>query len=187
MARKDLDDDRVIIERRSGSSITALLTGIAIGAGLALIFAPQSGEETRHVLRRKARRARRLAGNYSDDLKDRAYNIRERAGRLVGETRERGRDIVEGARDKIEDTIDDPRRTIRDKRRAPGRAVEEGRAAARDARPHTARRPAVAPRTTNTGAAPDGAGPPRRADSPGGRPMSRANSATEAANPTRRG
>lgn len=155
MARKELEDDRVIIERHSGSTIGALLTGIAIGAGLALIFAPQSGEETRQVLRRKARRARRLASNYSDDLKDRAYEIRERAGRLVGETRERGRDIVEGAREKIEDSIDDTRRTIRDKRRDLGRAVEEGRAAARDARHDLERRLADAQRATSDGPAPE--------------------------------
>ena len=30
MARTDFDDDRVIIERRSGSTMTALLAGIAV-------------------------------------------------------------------------------------------------------------------------------------------------------------
>jgi gas vesicle protein len=154
MSRTNLDDDRVIIERRSGSSMSALLAGIAIGAGLALLFAPQSGEETRQLMRRKARRARRLAGDYTNDLKDRAYDIRERATRVVGETRERGRDLVEGAREKIEDTLDDTRRAIRDKRRELGRAVDEGRAAARDARHDLERRLADAQRTASDGPIP---------------------------------
>lgn len=153
MSRKEYEDDRVIIERRSGSSVSALLAGIAIGAGLALLFAPQSGEETRQVLRRKARRARRLASHYTEDMKERAYDIRDTAGKLVGRTRERGRELVEDVREKVEDTIDDTRRTIREKRRDLGRAVEEGRAAARDARHDLERRLADAQRTASDGPA----------------------------------
>lgn len=153
MSRKEYEDDRVIIERRSGSSMSALLAGIAIGAGLALLFAPQSGEETRQVLRRKARRARRLASNYTEDMKERAYDIRDTAGKLVGRTRERGRELVEDVREKVEDTMDDARRTIRDKRRDLGRAVEEGRTAARDARHDLERRLADAQRTASDGPA----------------------------------
>lgn len=154
MSRKEFEDDRVIIERHSGSSMSALLAGMAIGAGLALLFAPQSGEETRQVLRRKARRARRLASNYSEDFKDRALDIRDTAGKLVGRTRERGRELVDDVKEKVEDTIDDTRRTIRDKRRELGRAVEEGRAAARDARHDLEQRLADAQRSASDGPVP---------------------------------
>jgi gas vesicle protein len=40
-------------ERRIGSSLAFLLVGMGIGAGLAILFAPKSGRETRkHIARR---------------------------------------------------------------------------------------------------------------------------------------
>ena len=44
-----------------------LTLGIALGAGVALLTAPQAGEETRADLRRKARRASRMLGRHSHD------------------------------------------------------------------------------------------------------------------------
>ncbi len=149
MARTDTDDDRVIIERHSGSTVGALLAGMAIGAGLALLFAPQSGTETRQLIRRRAKRARRVAADYATDLRDRASD-------MVAETRERGRDLVDGARERLEDTVDETRRTLRDKRRELSRAVEEGRAAARDAKSELERRLADAQRRGHEHTSPDG-------------------------------
>jgi gas vesicle protein len=44
-----------------------LAVGIALGAGIALVTAPQAGEETRADIRRKARRATRMLGRRSRD------------------------------------------------------------------------------------------------------------------------
>ncbi|MHA6278995.1 YtxH domain-containing protein [Salinimicrobium sp. CAU 1759] len=41
---------------KSGSTFLALLTGAAIGAGLGMLYAPESGEETRRKLGENARR-----------------------------------------------------------------------------------------------------------------------------------
>src|SRR4051812_1337229 len=63
MARcdEDFDDEDgryVVIEReKEGSSVGAFLLGAAIGAGLALLFAPQSGRETRAAIKRRAKNA----------------------------------------------------------------------------------------------------------------------------------
>lgn len=154
MARNTTDDDRVIIERHSGSSMGALLAGIAIGAGLAILFAPQSGLETRQALRRKARRARRIAGDYAGDLRERASGLRDRAEELADETMARGRELVDGARETIEEKLDETRRVVRDKRRGLARAVDEGREAARDARHELERRLADAQRTVHEGPIP---------------------------------
>ena len=48
------EEPYVIIEKHSGS-VGSLLLGVAIGAGLALLFAPQSGPETRRGISRQAR------------------------------------------------------------------------------------------------------------------------------------
>lgn len=71
MARYD-DEDRVIyLERDSGSAIKTLFLGALIGAGLALLFAPQSGEETRRGIKRRLRKIRALAEEKVDELTQR--------------------------------------------------------------------------------------------------------------------
>jgi hypothetical protein len=66
------DDGRIIyMERESNSSIKALLIGALIGAGLALLYAPQSGEETRRGLKRRLRKVRALAEEKVDELGER--------------------------------------------------------------------------------------------------------------------
>src|SRR5690242_19909948 len=72
----DEDDDEyerepyVIVEREQGSAIGPLLLGIALGAGVALLFAPQTGEETRGGIARSARRARDAAQDFVGDVSD---------------------------------------------------------------------------------------------------------------------
>jgi gas vesicle protein len=63
------------------SFLSGLLIGALVGAGLALLFAPQSGEETRRIIRRKARKLADEARERYEDANDR---VRE-AGRRRGE------------------------------------------------------------------------------------------------------
>jgi gas vesicle protein len=48
-----------------------LLIGALVGAGVALLFAPQSGQDTRRLIRRKAKRI-------ADDATDRYEDVRHR-------------------------------------------------------------------------------------------------------------
>jgi gas vesicle protein len=61
-----------------------LMIGALVGAGVALLLAPQSGEETRRAL---ARRARRLA----DDARERYDDVKHQL-RRAREQRRRDRD-----------------------------------------------------------------------------------------------
>ncbi len=74
------DDDREIIylERESSSVMGPLLVGLALGLGVGLLFAPQSGEETRKALRRKLRRFRAYAGDQVDRLSEQVKDGMER-------------------------------------------------------------------------------------------------------------
>lgn len=67
----------VVVERRSGGGIGLFLLGVAVGAGLALLFAPQSGVRTRADLRRATRRARRKVSDLADAAKDAAGEARD--------------------------------------------------------------------------------------------------------------
>lgn len=123
MARYDLGDEEpyVIIEKKEGS-VGSLLLGIALGAGVALLFAPRSGEDTRADLRRRARDA-------SDAARDAAQDVMDTA---VG--------AVEEARRAVDDRVGAVREAVDIKRRQVTRAVDAGRAAATQAREDIERR-----------------------------------------------
>ena len=113
----DEDGGYVIIERdRGGSGVGAFLLGAAIGAGLALLFAPQSGAQTRAAIRRRARDAKDAASRVAHDVTDSVA------------------DTFQDARRRVEEQIDSAREAIELKRTQVKRAMEAGRAAADEAR-----------------------------------------------------
>ena len=117
MSRYDLDDDdRVVVIEQHSAGVTPFLVGMALGAGLALLFAPSSGIETRRQIRQRAMRVRRAAEQVASDVTD-----------TVNET-------FHDARRRVEERIDSARDAIDLKRRQVHRAMEAGRAAAQQAR-----------------------------------------------------
>lgn len=69
MSRRD-DRDVIVVEREGGSSLWWFLAGGALGAGLALLFAPQSGEKTRKVLGERLSKLRDSAKGALDDVRE---------------------------------------------------------------------------------------------------------------------
>ena len=122
MSRSHYDDDHryVIIERQTGSGVPTFLIGLAVGAAAALLLAPQSGEETRRDIKRRALGARRAAKNAVTN-----------AANTVTDT---VTDTFDGARRKVEERIESVRDEIDDKRRQVHLAMDAGRTAARQAR-----------------------------------------------------
>jgi gas vesicle protein len=80
---------------RAGTLGTGIVIGALLGAGLALIFAPQSGEETRAVMRRSARGARLRATDAWDGLADELHFAARRTGRRVARAKRRVRYVAE--------------------------------------------------------------------------------------------
>jgi gas vesicle protein len=111
----------VVIEKHS-TSLGSFFWGLVAGAGLALLFAPQSGAETRYRLRSKARRAKQAAQDLAEDVTD----------TVVG--------TIETARRTVEDRVDAARDAVELRKRQVTRAVNAGRAAAQDAREELERR-----------------------------------------------
>ena len=113
MAQFEFDDDDepyVVIERHT-SDISSLLIGLAIGAGVALLFAPHSGAETRRRIRRGVNRVTDAA-----------------------------METFEVARAEVEDRVGAVRDAVDMKKEQVSRAVEAGRAAAQAARDELERR-----------------------------------------------
>ena len=113
----DYDDDEpyVIIERSEPGAGT-FVTGLLIGAGIALLFAPRTGEETRRQLQQRARRM-------TDQAQD-----------LVSDVRESVTQTIQSAKESVEERIDSTRQAVDFKRRQVSQAVDAGRAAAQQAR-----------------------------------------------------
>ena len=65
-------------------SLIAFLLGAAVGAGVALLLAPASGEETRKKISETARRVGNGVGNrfaaVKDDLKHQAHDVKAAVG-----------------------------------------------------------------------------------------------------------
>jgi gas vesicle protein len=111
----------IVIEKHSGG-LGNLLLGVVIGAGVALLFAPRSGAETRADIGRRARRA-------GDTVRGAAQGV---ADQVVG--------TFESARERVEEQIETARNAIELKKAQVARAVEAGREAAEQARGDLERR-----------------------------------------------
>lgn len=120
MPRRDWNDDEqiILVEHDESSGLSAFLLGAALGAGLALIFAPQTGAETRESITRSARKATEAT---------------KRAGEKVT-------DALAQAKADIESRIDSAKSSIDLKKTQVSRAVDAGREAARTAREDLERR-----------------------------------------------
>lgn len=56
------------MSNNTGNTLVALLTGAALGAGFGLLYAPQSGKETREQLKEEAGKAKDKLGKEYEDL-----------------------------------------------------------------------------------------------------------------------
>lgn len=102
MSGEHRDEPVVVVERGgSGGQVAAFLIGIAIGAGAALLFAPQSGAETRADLVRQARRARRGAERFARTVRDKAEDAIEDVKTRVETGRDAGKAAARAARDEL--------------------------------------------------------------------------------------
>jgi gas vesicle protein len=95
------NDEHVETKYRSsfGDFVTGIIVGGTVGYLVALLFAPQAGEETRTMLKERGREFRDMA-------KDTVQTAVDKTGKIVSDSRERIGTKVETAvnrsRDKIE-------------------------------------------------------------------------------------
>jgi gas vesicle protein len=85
------------------SNFSFFLLGLGIGVGVGLLFAPQSGQETRGYLKNKADEGK-------DYVKRRSHDVRERAGELV----EKGRGAVSRQRENIAEAVEAGKQAYRE-------------------------------------------------------------------------
>ena len=66
-------------------NVVWFLTGAALGAAVALLYAPQAGHETRRLIGRKARKGREALTDVGEDLMDRGRELYDQGRRVASE------------------------------------------------------------------------------------------------------
>jgi gas vesicle protein len=132
---RDDDVPYIVIERERGGSIGSFLLGALVGAGLALLFAPQSGAETQEQIRARARQLKAQA-------EERVRAVQQELESRLEEARAGVQSRIDGVRG----AVDQGRQAARDARADLERRLEQSKAAyragidaARGAAPRTAR------------------------------------------------
>jgi gas vesicle protein len=82
----------------------SFLLGLGLGVGVGLVFAPQSGEETRDLLKAKADESK-------DYLKKQSEGLRGSAADIV----DKGRDVINRQKDSLSDAIEAGKQAYREK------------------------------------------------------------------------
>ncbi len=89
-----------------GSMLMGMLVGAALGAGTALLTAPQAGERTRHMIEDKATQLK-------DQAKDATENVRHQAKNAIDTAKDKAQSTIQSAK---ESTSSNPNPTNRELR-----------------------------------------------------------------------
>jgi len=82
---------------KNSSVVSAFLVGFIVGAGVALLLAPQSGEETREWISDSARKGYKQAARAVEDAVERGADAIQRGKDLASDTAAAARKIYDTA------------------------------------------------------------------------------------------
>ncbi len=118
---RDHDDTPyIVVERDTGGGLGSFILGALVGAGLALLFAPQSGEETQEEIKTRAAKLR-------DAAKERVREAQENLeGRLTT-----AREHVQARVESVKEAVDSGRQAALDARSELEKKLERSKAAYR--------------------------------------------------------
>jgi gas vesicle protein len=85
--------------RNNGDTLVWFLVGAAVGASVALLYAPQSGDRTRRLLGRKLADGREVLEEQGSELLEKSRDLFEKGRKVAddaAELFEKGRSMVKG-------------------------------------------------------------------------------------------
>jgi gas vesicle protein len=119
--RREKEPPVVIVEKSDGG-LGPFFWGAVIGAGLALLLAPQSGEETRRQLKNRGRRlwaaAEEKAAEIQDLVAGGLEDAKSRVEDAIDERRQHARDVVDAGKAAVHSARDELERRLSDARAA---------------------------------------------------------------------
>lgn len=90
---------------KDGSNLLYLLWGLGLGSLITLLFAPQSGDETRDYVSRKARDAKEYAQKKAQEIQGRAESLVEQGKDAVREKTHRVIAAIDAGREAYQQEI----------------------------------------------------------------------------------
>lgn len=89
-----------------GAFVSGFFIGGLVGAAVALLMAPQSGEETRTLIKDKGIELRDQVEETADDARVRAEKLAKEARSRAENLQQRGQVILDEQKNKLEDAIE---------------------------------------------------------------------------------
>jgi gas vesicle protein len=86
-------------EDNGGSKVSVFLIGLGIGALVGILFAPNSGEDTREFLSNKADEGRDYAQRKARELRERAEDLLERSKEIMDRQKDALAEAVDAGKD----------------------------------------------------------------------------------------
>jgi gas vesicle protein len=86
------------MSNRNGNGVLWFLFGLGIGTAVGILYAPQSGSETREVLMAKAEEGREFVKKRARDAREQAEQWAERGKQAYASQKEQIRSAVEAGR-----------------------------------------------------------------------------------------
>ena len=100
MSDEELEYSRDEQDEDEGSNRVAwFITGVLVGATVAILYAPKSGRDTRHLLAETTQRGKDAVSDKSKDIADASRDMFERGRKVVEDAAElfdRARKLVRG-------------------------------------------------------------------------------------------
>jgi len=105
-------------ENNNSATVGALMlvAGGIIGAGLALLFAPQSGERTRKDIVRYSRKVRRKAEGVVDDFADTVSEMVDTVSEKAEDILDKGKDMAYEAKKELVKVIEEGQQKLEKQR-----------------------------------------------------------------------
>jgi len=92
-------------ENKEGSAVPTVIAAFAVGAlmgaGLAILFAPRSGKETRDMIAKKGH-----------DLKDAASEALDEGKKMLGEAKDRANHVIASGKEAVREVADSVTRRV---------------------------------------------------------------------------
>ncbi len=97
-----------------GAFVSGFFVGGLIGAAVALLLAPQSGEETRVMIRDKGIELKDQVETTAGDARVRAEQLAQDARERASEAQQRGQVVLEQQKSRIEEAIEAGKKAAQD-------------------------------------------------------------------------